>query len=112
MHLPVPNNKLVAFTLAGALLTAIVAGALAIPGQGLAQMSETDEPASPGGSNASQQTAADAPTPNQEFTPSVQTQSGYEDDEYEEHEDEDEYDEAEDEDDEDEAEEEEAEWAE
>ena len=107
MHLPVPNNKLVAFTLAGALLTAIVAGALAIPGQSLAQMGETDDAASPGGSNASAQVASDAPTPNQELTPSVRTQSGYEDDEYEAHEDEDEEDE-----DEDEEEGEEGEWAE
>ncbi|WP_276277335.1 hypothetical protein [Haloarcula regularis] len=34
-------------------------------------------------SDASQQVAADAPTPNRDFTPAVQTQSGYEDEEHE-----------------------------
>jgi hypothetical protein len=79
MRIPVPNNKLVAFTLAGALLTAIVAGGLAIPGDGLAQADSSSSNAS----DVSQEVAADAPTPNQEFTPAVQTQSGYEE-EYEE----------------------------
>lgn len=87
MRVPVPNNKLVAFALAGALLTAIVAGALAMPGIGLTQSGEQD-PAGTTASDASQQLAADAPTPNQDFTPAVQTQSGYEDEEHEEHEDE------------------------
>jgi len=86
MRIPVPNNKLVAFTLAGALLTTIVAGGLAIPGGGLAQAGEqADSPETPA-SNASQQVAADTPTPNQNFTPAVQTQSGYEDEEHEEYE--------------------------
>ena len=87
MQVPVPTNKLVAFTLAGALLTAIVAGALAMPGGGLTQSVEQD-PAGTTTSDASQQLASDAPTPNQDFTPAVQTQSGYEDEEHEEHEDE------------------------
>jgi hypothetical protein len=86
MRVPVPNNKLVAFTLAGALLTAIVAGALAIPGGGLTQSGEQADPAGTTASDASQQVAGDAPTPNQDFTPAVQTQSGYEDEEHEEHE--------------------------
>jgi hypothetical protein len=86
MRVPVPTNKLVAFTLAGALLTAVVAGALALPGGGLAQAG--DHPASPAttASDTPQQVAGDAPTPNQNFTPAVQTQSGYEDDEHEEYE--------------------------
>ncbi|TKX71994.1 hypothetical protein EXE40_05815 [Halorubrum sp. GN11GM_10-3_MGM] len=88
--MPVPNNKLVAFTLVGALLTAGVAGALALPGGGLAQVGE--QPNSPGttASDASQQAASGVPTPNEDFTPAVQTQSGYEDEEYEEDEYEDE----------------------
>lgn len=95
MRIPVPNNKLVAFTLAGALLTAVVAGGLALPGIGLGQVGEQSDSPGPSASNASQQAASDAPTPNQDFTPAVQTQSGYEDEEheeYEEHEDEEEYD--------------------
>ncbi|GGK77069.1 MULTISPECIES: hypothetical protein [Haloarcula] len=81
MRIPVANNKLVTFTLAGAFLTALVAGGLAFPGVGLGQ---SDSPGtSP--SDASQQVASDAPTPNQDFTPTVQTQSGYEDEEHEEY---------------------------
>jgi len=86
MRVPVPENKLVAFTLVGALLTAGVAGALALPGGGLTQAGE--QPDSPGSraSDASQQVASDAPTPNGDFTPAVQTQSGYEEEEHEEYE--------------------------
>ena len=96
MRIPVPNNKLVAFTLVGALLTAGVAGLLAMPGGGLAQSGEQTDSASTAPSDASQQVADDAPTPNQNFTPAVQTQSGYEDEEdeeYEEYEEEEEYEE-------------------
>ncbi|MFD1687515.1 hypothetical protein [Halobellus litoreus] len=88
MRVPVPKNKLVAFTLVGALLTAGVAGALALPGGGLAQAVEQPNSPDTPASDPSQQTAADAPTPNQDFTPAVQTQTGYEDDEHEEHEEE------------------------
>lgn len=85
MRLPVPNNRLVAFTLVGALLTTLVAGGLAFPGLGLGQPADqiSDD------TNGPQQAGADAPTPNQDFTPAVQTQSGYDEDheeEYEEHE--------------------------
>ncbi|MFD1633100.1 hypothetical protein ACOZ4L_12155 [Haloplanus ruber] len=84
MRIPLPNNKLVAFTLAGALLTAVVAGGLAMPGVGLGQAGgDSDSPGTPA-SDASQQAAADAPTPNEDFTPAVQTQSGYEDEAHEE----------------------------
>ena len=86
MRVPVPKNKLVAFTLVGALLTAGVAGALALPGGGLAQAGEQPNSPDTPASDASQQITADAPTPNQEFTPAVQTQSGYEDEEHEEYE--------------------------
>jgi hypothetical protein len=86
MRVPVPKNKLVAFTLVGALLTAGVAGALALPGGGLAQAGEQPNSPDTPASDASQQVTADAPTPNQDFTPAVQTQSGYEDEEHEEYE--------------------------
>jgi len=86
MRVPVPKNGLVAFTLAGALLTAVVAGALALPGGGLAQAGEQSDSPGTTASDASQRVAADAPTPNQDFTPAVQTQSGYEDEEHEEYE--------------------------
>lgn len=86
MRIPVPTNRLVAFTLAGALLTTVVAAGLAFPGFGLGQPAEpsSDQPAD------SQQVAADAPTPNQGFTPAVQTQTGY--DEEHEYDEDDEYD--------------------
>lgn len=83
MRIPVPNNKLVAFTLAGALLTMMVAGALAVPG-GLTGSTKTAGPSGAAAPNASQQVAADAPTPNQNFTPAVQTQSGHQKGEHEE----------------------------
>ncbi|QGX93821.1 hypothetical protein EI982_02980 [Haloplanus rallus] len=85
MRLPVPNDRLVAFTLVGALLTTLVAGGLAFPGLGLGQPSEPvgDD------TSGSPQAGADAPTPNQGFTPAVRTQSGdVEDHESEEHEEE------------------------
>jgi len=84
MRIPVPNNKLVAFTLAGALLTAIVAGGLAMPSIGLGQDGEKSGSPGTSASDASQQVADDAPTPNQNFTPEVQTQSDYEGEEHEE----------------------------
>jgi len=95
MRVPVPQNKLVAFTLVGALLTAGVAGALALPDGGLSQAGEQPNSPDAPASDPSQQVTADGPTPNQEFTPAVQTQSGYEDEEHEEYEedDEEEYDE-------------------
>ncbi|WP_324761050.1 hypothetical protein [Haloarcula montana] len=86
MRVPVPKNKLVAFTLVGALLTAGIAGALALPGGGLAQTGEQSNSADTTASDPSQQAVSDAPTPNQEFTPAVQTQSGYEDEDHEEEE--------------------------
>ncbi|SFR66874.1 hypothetical protein SAMN04487947_3361 [Halogeometricum rufum] len=92
MRVPVPKNKLVAFTLVGALLTAGVTGALALPGGGLAQVGEQPDASGTTASDASQQTAA-TPTPNQDFTPAVQTQSGYEDEEHEEYEEDDEHEE-------------------
>jgi hypothetical protein len=96
MRLPVPTNRLVAFTLAGALMTMVVAGVLAVPG-GLAETSDREAtPAAADGGQA--QFGADAPTPNQNFTPAVQTQSGYgEHEEDEEHEEEEEHEEDEDE---------------
>jgi len=95
MRVPVPQNKLVTFTLVGALLTAGIAGALALPGGGLSQAG--GQPGSPDttASNASEQIAVDAPTPYQEFTPAVQAQSGYEDEDHEEYEEDDEHEEEE-----------------
>lgn len=87
MRIPLPTNRLVAMTLAGALLTMVVAGGLAFPGLGLASLSDSDT----GVTASDQQAAGDAPQPNESFTPAVQTggdgESG-EDEEYEENEDE------------------------
>lgn len=96
VRIPVPNNKLVAFTLAGALLTAIIAGALAVPIDGLTQSGGQAGQSELTDSDTPQQVAAGVPTPDPNFTPAVQTQSGYEEDEHEELEDEHEEDEEED----------------
>lgn len=92
MHIPVPNNRLVAFTLVGALLTALVAGGLAFPGLGFGPVESPNE-AIGTETDVSQQVAADAPEPNQDFTPAVQTQSGYEEEHEEYEDDEEEYEE-------------------
>lgn len=76
MRVPVPTNRIVALAVAGALLTTVVAGALALPGAGTGG----DGGAGPAGGTV----AADAPTPNQNFTPAVRTASGYEEDGHEE----------------------------
>ncbi|MFD1562755.1 hypothetical protein ACFR99_04210 [Haloarchaeobius amylolyticus] len=94
MRIPVPTNRLVSLTLAGAVLTSVVALSLAAPGLGVDSLADTENPP----------IASDAPTPNEDFTPAVGTQGDgeHEDNEYEEHEDdeyEDEYEEHEEEDD-------------
>lgn len=89
MRIPVPTNRLVAFTLVGALLTAVVAGGLAFP-NAVGSLSPTDElgrapfeklagnGGSGAGESAQQGAATQAPEPNENFTPAVQTrvQSG------------------------------------
>ena len=84
MRIPLPTNRLVAMTLAGALLTMVVAGGLAFPGLGLASLSDGDI----GVTTGDQQAAGDAPQPNESFTPAVQTGGNGEsgDGEYEEYE--------------------------
>jgi len=80
MQLPLPTNRLVALTLAGAVLTAVVAVGLASPSLfGADTAGATGSDAPPG---ASAQLPPDAPTPNTQFTPAVQTPSG-EHEEYE-----------------------------
>lgn len=85
VRIPVPKNRLVALTLTGALLTTLVAGGLALPGLGFGQSAETPGDATGGGDDAGQ-LGADAPTPNENFTPAVQTKTGYEDHEDDDHE--------------------------
>jgi len=82
MRIPIPNNRLVAFTLAGGLLTVLVATGLAFPGlaPGLADSSGE---ATEAGVDVTQQMFDGAPEPNQEFAPAVQTQSGYDEHEAE-----------------------------
>jgi len=98
MRIPLPTNRLVAMTLAGALLTMVVAGGLAFPGLGLGSLSDGDI----GVTTGDQQAAGDAPQPNESFTPAVQTggegESGdgeYEEYEENEYEDDEEYEEEE-----------------
>lgn len=83
MRIPIPKNRIVAFTLAGALLTTIVAGGLAFPAFGF--IDGQDGGASAPDGTPSQQVAADAPTPNQNFTPAVQKEYGEYDDEEHDH---------------------------
>lgn len=100
MRLPIPKNEIVAFTLAGALLTAVIAGGLAFPIPGVTAPGDTAGDSGTQSTDAPQ-SAADVPTPNQDFTPAVQTQTGYEDEgEHEEYEDDDEDEEHEDDEDE------------
>jgi hypothetical protein len=84
MRIPIPKNKLVAFTLAGAVLTAVVAVTLAFPIPGVTAWNDTGD-----GSRVTSvgvpQATTDAPTPNQDFTPAVQTRTDYEDEEYDEY---------------------------
>jgi hypothetical protein len=91
MRLPLPSNRLVQLTLVGALLTVVVAAGLALP---------ADQTPITGEQTTDSQIDANAPTPNQEFTPAVDNSGGH--DEYEEYEDEDEYEDEEEEHDDDE----------
>jgi hypothetical protein len=92
VRIPIPNNRLVALALVGAVLTAIVAGGLAFPIPGVTESGDTGDAPGAAASTAPPPSAADAPTPNPEFTPAVQEQSvdgrgdheAYEDDEHEE----------------------------
>lgn len=83
MRVPVPKNRLVAFTLAGAVLTAVVAGGLAFPIPGVTQSGGPGDGSGDPASAETPQAVADAPTPNGEFTPAVQTRSGHEREEHE-----------------------------
>lgn len=88
MRIPVPRNRLVALTLLGALLTTVVAGGLVV-GDNVSLGDHDDAPAT----DAPHTASADSPTPNDDFTPAVQTQSGHEEEEeHEYHEDDEEED--------------------
>ncbi|MFB6107913.1 MAG: hypothetical protein ABEJ82_03605 [Haloplanus sp.] len=85
MRVPVPTNRLVALALVGALLTTVVSVGLLSPDlfPGSNAIDAGDDAPTPGAP------AADAPTPNANFTPAVQTASNagrgeHEDGEYEE----------------------------
>lgn len=91
MRLPVPTNRLVALTLAGALLTGVLAVGLTSP-----SLFPGTDPT--GGEDTQPRVAADAPTPNADFTPAVQRSTGGEDHEYEEDEDDEDHEEWEEED--------------
>lgn len=95
MRLPIPKNKLVAFTLAGALLTAVIGGGLAFPIPGVTGGDTGSDSGTQ--STGAPQAAADVPTPNQDFTPAVQTRTGYEGEEYEDDDEDEEYEDDEDE---------------
>lgn len=82
MRIPVPRNRLVALTLVGVVLTGGLSVALASP----ALIPDADEGADDGDPGL----AADAPAPNENFTPDVRSQYAG-DDESEEHEEYEEY---------------------
>ena len=82
MRIPVPTNKIVIFTLVGALLTTLAAGGLAAPSAlngalpgGIAESSLLTQGGSENaGSSAAQPTAApQTPEPKENFTPAVET---------------------------------------
>jgi len=83
MRIPVPRNRLVALTVLGMVLTGGLGLALASPSL---LPGDDGPPAQPNASSAS--LGADAPTPNPDFTPAVQSQPAGGDDheEYEDHE--------------------------
>lgn len=81
MSIPVPRNRLVAFTLAGAVLTAVVAVGLAFPTLGLTAGPDSPAAGDPGTATV----ASDAPTPNQNFTPAVSQGSSSEREEHDEY---------------------------
>lgn len=85
MRNPLPKNRLVLLTLAGATLTAAVAVGLAAPAFGIGVSGEDVTNAGPSSSGTA---GGAAPTPNDSFTPAVQTQnySEHEEHEGEEHE--------------------------
>ncbi|MFW5959465.1 MAG: hypothetical protein ACOCQ3_05650, partial [Natronomonas sp.] len=80
MKLPLPKNTIVKLTLIGVLLTSLLS-------VGLATQFPTDSPEQ-GGTTIE----ADAPTPNEDFTPAVQDDGHEEYEEHEEYEDEDDHD--------------------
>lgn len=75
MKLPLPKNTIVKLTLVGVLLTSLLS-------VGLATQFPTDSP-----EQASTTIEADAPSPNEDFTPAVQDDDHEEYDEHEEYED-------------------------
>lgn len=81
MRIPLPKNTLVSLTLVGAVLVAAVSLALAFP-SAVPGMT-TDKMASNDNAGTGTSIASDAPTPNPDFTPAVQTQSGGEHEEHE-----------------------------
>lgn len=74
MRLPLPKNRLVALTLFGVVATALVTAAVVTPGALGDQTGGADTTTSP---------SADAPQPNQQFTPAVDDGGHGEGDEYE-----------------------------
>jgi hypothetical protein len=83
MNVPVPRNRLIALTVLGVVLTGLVSVTLASPTLLFGDAGD----AQPENSNT---LASDAPTPNESFTPAVQSQDGggdsEEEERYEEHE--------------------------
>ena len=80
MNVPVPRNRLVALTLFGVVFTGLVSVTLAAPNL----LPGDDGPDS--GQGQSDALASDAPTPNENFTPAVQSQGGDDGEDEEEHE--------------------------
>jgi hypothetical protein len=83
MRLPLPRNRLVALTLLGAVLTALVAAGLVLAGDPVSQ----NDPVSVDRSAL----AGDSPTPNPSFTPAVSSGGQYEEEHDEEEHDEEEH---------------------
>jgi hypothetical protein len=81
MRLPLPTNRLVTLSVLGAVLTGVLAVGLAVPGLGMVDTDATN--------GATDALSADAPTPNDQFTPAVAGGDEHEEGEYEHEEDDD-----------------------
>ena len=74
MRLPIPKNKLVAFTLAGALLTAVIGGGVALPSPGVSGGDTRDDAGTP--STGAPPAAARVPTPDPGYAPRAARAAG------------------------------------
>lgn len=84
MRSPIPKNKILLFTLMGAVLTGLIAVGLAYPDLATSSIGDGDGD-EPTAEDRGVETVADTPEPNQNFTPQVSNRGYEEHEEYEEY---------------------------